>query len=133
MPDWIEETVLGDPQGSCKQYRYGNLHIREYDSEYAVHTDKVDPRKDKLGHLIHDAPEVLVGIGCGLAAGYLAYKITQEKRQNGGSKDDDATKKSAAAAGITTAISSASASYAIAKEIRRRLSEYDDQNSRSES
>lgn len=132
MPDWIEETILGDPQGSCRQYRYGNLHIREYDSEYAVHTDKVDPRKDKLGHLIHDAPEVLVGIGCGLVAGYLAYKITQEKRQSG-DKDNDATKKSAAAAGIATAISSASASYAIAKEIRRRLSEYDDQNSRSES
>ena len=98
-----------------------------------MHTDKVDPRKDKLGHLIHDAPEVLVGIGCGLAVGYLAYKATQKTRQNGGSKDNGATKKSATTVGIAAAISSASVSYMITKEIRRRLSEYDDQNSRSKS
>lgn len=117
MPDWVEETILGDPQGSCKQYRYGNLHIREYDSTYTVHTDKVDPRKDKLGHLIHDAPEVLVGIGCGLVAGYAAYKML--KKYDHANNNKKHTKST-----IPIAVSSAYASYEITKEIRRRLFEY---------
>lgn len=79
MPDWAEETVLGFPHGSNKQYRYGNLHIREYDNEYRVHVDVVDPRKDKLGHLVHDAPAVLVGAGCALAAGIISYKLSGNK------------------------------------------------------
>ncbi len=65
MMDGVKETILGKKNGANKQYRYGNLHIREYDNKYLVHMDKVDPRKDPLGHLIHDAPEILVGIACG--------------------------------------------------------------------
>ena len=41
-----EETKLGDKKGAIKQYRKGNLHIREYDDKLTVHTDKVDPRED---------------------------------------------------------------------------------------
>ena len=55
MLEGAEETVLGEKNGSKKQYRYGNLHIREYDDKYLVHVDKVDPRRDPLGHLVHDA------------------------------------------------------------------------------
>jgi len=50
--DKAEETNLGQKNGATKQYRYGNLHIREYDDKFLVHTDKVDPRKNALGHLI---------------------------------------------------------------------------------
>jgi hypothetical protein len=57
-----EETKLGQKNGADKQYRYGNLHIREYGDKYLVHMDEVDPRKDPLGHLIVDAPEVLIGL-----------------------------------------------------------------------
>ena len=57
-----EETVLGQKNGAKKQYRYGNLHIREYEDKYLVHMDKVDPREDALGHLLRDAPEFLAGI-----------------------------------------------------------------------
>ena len=76
MIDGAEETVLGQKNGALKQYRYGNLHIREYDDKFLVHTDKVDPRKNALGHLISDAPEVLVGlasavIGGGKVASYM--------------------------------------------------------------
>jgi len=31
MLDGAEETKLGNKMGAKKQYRYGNLHIREYD------------------------------------------------------------------------------------------------------
>ena len=54
-----EETKLGDKKGALKQYRKGNLHIREYEDRLTVHADKVDPREDQMGHLIHDAQEVL--------------------------------------------------------------------------
>ena len=57
-----EETKLGDKKGALKQYRKGNLHIREYADRFTVHTDKVDPRTDPMGHLIHDAQEVLIGL-----------------------------------------------------------------------
>ena len=62
MLEQAEETKLGQKNGAKKQYRYGNLHIKEYDDKYLVHTDKVDPRKDPMGHLIFDAPEVLIGL-----------------------------------------------------------------------
>ena len=71
-----EETSLGHKNGAKKQYRCGNLHIREYDDKFLVHTDKVDPRKNALGHLFSDAPEVLIGlasavIGGGKVASYM--------------------------------------------------------------
>ena len=115
MPDWAEETVLGEPQGSRRQYRYGNLHIREYDDCYTVHADRVDPRRDPLGHLIRDAPEVLIGAGCGLAAGALAYAASRSSV--GGSRGTGRSVLAAAAA----AAASGCASYAAAKEVRRRL------------
>lgn len=62
-------TRLGQKKGAKRQYRYGNLHIREYDHKYTVHTDSADPRRDPLGHLVHDAPEVLVGLGCAMLGG----------------------------------------------------------------
>lgn len=74
--DKAEETSLGQKNGAKKQYRYKNLHIREYDDKFLVHTDKVDPRTNALAHLVLDAPEVLVGlasavIGGGKVASYL--------------------------------------------------------------
>lgn len=69
MLEKAEETHLGQKNGANKQYRYGNLHIREYDDKFLVHMDNVDPRKDPLGHLISDAPEVLVGLACAVLGG----------------------------------------------------------------
>jgi hypothetical protein len=70
MLDGAEETILGDPDGAIRQYRYGNLHIREYKDKYIVHSDTFDPRKDPLLHLIFDAPEVLIGSAVGLYMGF---------------------------------------------------------------
>ena len=64
-----EETFLGQKNGAKQQYRYGNLHIREYDDKFLVHVDIIDPRTDPLGHLIYDAPEILIGIACAVFGG----------------------------------------------------------------
>ena len=78
MLEQAEETFLGQKNGAHKQYRYGNLHIREYDDKFLVHTDRVDPRKDPLGHLVFDAPEVLVGIACAIFGGTKIAKTFQK-------------------------------------------------------
>ncbi len=75
MLDAAKETSLGQRKGARKQYRYGNLHIREYDDKYVVHMDKVDPRKDPLGHLLKDAPETLFGIASAI---YFGKKVCRE-------------------------------------------------------
>ncbi|NND86660.1 MAG: hypothetical protein HKM23_04940 [Nitrosopumilus sp.] len=80
MLEGAEETILGQKNGARKQYRYGNLHIREYNDKFLVHTDRVDPRKDPIGHLVHDAPEVLIGLACAIFGGsHIAQKLTKTK------------------------------------------------------
>ena len=66
-----EETYFGSKKGARRQFRYKNLHVREYGDHYTVHIDKIDPRKDPLGHLLIDAPEFLVGIMSAILAGKL--------------------------------------------------------------
>ena len=74
--DGAEETKLGDKKGAIRQYRKGNLHSREYESRFTVHSDRVDPRKDPLGHLLFDAQEVLVGlVGAALGGGIVGKLI----------------------------------------------------------
>ena len=76
MIDGAEETFLGQKNGAKKQYRYGNLHIREYDDKFLVHNDRIDPRKDPIGHLVYDAPEVLIGLACAIFGGsQIAKKV----------------------------------------------------------
>jgi hypothetical protein len=79
-----EETKLGQKNGADKQYRYGNLHIREYGDKYLVHMDEIDPRKDPLGHLVADAPEVLIGLASAFFGGKQIasqiYKIQKNSK-----------------------------------------------------
>jgi hypothetical protein len=76
MLEEAEETFLGQKNGAKKQYRYGNLHIREYDDKFLVHNDRIDPRKDPIGHLVYDAPEVLIGLACAIFGGsQIAKKV----------------------------------------------------------
>ena len=81
MLEKAEETFLGQKNGAQKQYRYGNLHIREYGENYLVHTDKIDPRQDPFGHLVYDAPEVLIGLACAIFAGSHTIKKLLIKNQ----------------------------------------------------
>jgi hypothetical protein len=66
-------TRLGNREGAKRQFRYNNLHIKEYCGHYAVHVDKVDPGKDPLGHLLIDAPEFLMGIISAISVGRLVH------------------------------------------------------------
>ena len=85
MLEGARETRLGDKKGAKKQYRYGNLHIREYDNKYTVHTDKYDPRSDPIRHLVWDAPEVLIGLAGavigGSKVGSYLYNKNKSKKQ----------------------------------------------------
>ena len=66
------ETNLGSKNGAEKQYRYGTLHIREYEDYYSVHMDKVDPRINPIGHLLKDAPEYIIS---GIMASTIGLKV----------------------------------------------------------
>ena len=109
MLEGAEETKLGNKMGAKKQYRYGNLHIREYDDKYTVHMDKYDPRSDPIRHLVWDAPEVLIGlagaiIGGSNVASYL-YK-------------NNFSRKSSAASGLLASLISGYVSYRISKKLK---------------
>lgn len=76
-------TALGSGCGALRQFRAGKLHIREYGSYYSVHSDKIDPLEDPLGHLIIDAPEYLVAILSGLSV----YSTLKDRSINRSKKD----------------------------------------------
>ena len=111
MLEQAEETILGQKNGSNKQYRYGNLHIREYDDKFLVHTDKIDPRKDPIGHLVYDAPEVLIGLACAIFGGsQIAKKITNKN-----------SKKLTITSGLISSIISGYVGYLATKKIKNYL------------
>ena len=113
MLDKARETSLGHRNGANKQYRYGNLHIREYDYKYLIHMDKVDPLKNPLGHLLFDAPEVLLGlasaaIGGAKVASYIYNKSAKTKRD----------KQISTAVGLLSSIAIGYLGYKITKKIK---------------
>ncbi len=111
MLDEAEETFLGKKNGAYKQYRYGHLHIREYDDKFLVHTDKIDPRKDPIGHLIHDAPEVLIGLAFAVFGGSQIAKKFLNKKSN----------KSTFTSGLISSIISGYLGYIATKKIKNYL------------
>ena len=114
--DGAEETKLGDRKGATKQYRKGNLHIREYEDKFTVHADRIDPRKDPLGHLIYDAQEVLIGLaGAALGGGVIGALIYKLKN------DSIFKKQQAIAGGLVTALATGYASYYISKKLKEKM------------
>ena len=107
MPDKAELTELGQKNGADKQYRFGNLHIREYDDRFLVHRDKVDPRKDPLGHLIYDAPEVLIGLAC---AAFGGPKVASSLFKN--------SKTNSAVSGLVASIVAGYLGYSVSKRLK---------------
>ena len=112
MLEGAEETILGQKNGAIKQYRYGNLHIREYDDKFLVHTDKIDPRKNPLGHLIFDAPEILVGLACAILG---SSQISRNLLGNNKSKS------SSILPGLVFSIISGYIGYVTSKKIKNYL------------
>ncbi len=111
MPDKAELTKLGQKNGANNQYRFGNLHIREYDDRFLVHTDIVDPRRDPLGHLIYDAPEVLVGLAC---AAFWGSKVASSLFKN-------SNKNNSILSGLVASILAGYLGYSVSKKIKDRL------------
>ncbi|MDI1495973.1 MAG: putative membrane protein [Cenarchaeum symbiont of Oopsacas minuta] len=79
LPSNFKVTKLGWPKKSIRQYRYGRLHIREYNDRFEAHVDKIDPKIDPLGHVVHDAPEVLAMIGSGVTTAIVTGAVTYKK------------------------------------------------------
>ncbi len=111
MLEGAEETFLGQKNGAQKQYRYGNLHIREYNEKFLVHTDRIDPRKDPIGHLVHDAPEILIGLACAIFGGSEITKKFLKKK----------SKKTIFISSLFTSIISGYMGYTATKKIRNSL------------
>ena len=89
----------------------GNLHIREYGDKFLVHNDKIDPRKDPMGHLVYDAPEVLIGIACAIFGGsQIARKITNNN-----------SKKLTVTSGLISSIISGYIGYLATKKFKNYL------------
>jgi len=108
MLEGAEETFLGQRNGADKQYRYGNLHIREYPDKFLVHTDKIDPRKDPIGHLVYDAPEVLIGLACAIFGGsQIAKKLVNNN-----------SKKLTVTSGLISSIVTGYLGYVATKKIK---------------
>ena len=111
MLEDAEETFLGQKNGAKKQYRYGNLHIREYDDKFLVHNDKIDPRKDPIGHLVYDAPEVLVGLACAIFGGSEITKKIMNKD----------SKKLTVTSGLLSSMISGYLGYLATKKVKNYL------------
>jgi len=109
MLEDAEETSLGKKNGAKKQFRYGNLHIREYDDKFLVHMDKVDPRKNPLGHLVFDAPEVLVGL---VSAAITGAKVFSNMNKNQNSKQKTITHS------LLTSLIAGYLGYSITKKLK---------------
>jgi hypothetical protein len=86
----LEETPLGSKKGAMRQYRYGLLHIREYDTHYSVHTDTVDPSSNPLGHLLVDAPEYFAGATAAFIVGKRLGTTVYNMRKKEGKSTRDA-------------------------------------------
>ena len=113
-----KETSLGNKKGAKREFRYGNLHIREYDN-YTVHRDNIDPKEDALGHLLADAPEYLAG---SISAAFVGYKVGQEvyDRSKAKGKNQRTALYDAILAGCLAASTAGSvSSYIVSNTIRK--------------
>ena len=86
----FKETALGSKKGAKRQYRYGNLHIRDYDTHYTLHMDKVNPLTSPLGHLLMDAPEYLAGAAAAVIIGRCVGAAVYRGRKRDGKSSRDA-------------------------------------------
>jgi len=115
----FKETVLGAKKGARKQYRYGNLHIRDYDTHYTVHVDRVDPLRNPLGHLLVDAPEYLAGAAAALVVGRRVGAAVYNRRKKEGRNSRDAA-IDAAVVGYFAGSSAGSLVFNAANSIKKR-------------
>ena len=114
----LKETILGGKKGAKRQYRYGNLHIRDYDTHYTVHMDRVDPLKNPLGHLLVDAPEYLAGAAAAVIVGRRVVAAVYSRRKKEGKSIRDAV-IDAAVAGYVAGSSAGNIIFNAASSIKK--------------
>ena len=115
------EIVLGNRCGASRQFRLGKLHIREYDNYYSVHSDKISPINDPLGHIIADAPEYLVGILSGISV-YSSFKdvpIARSRKSGANSKSSSVIRGKDVLSPYLAGIFAAYSSYIITKSLKK--------------
>ena len=89
LPEEYKETPLGDKKGAQRQYRGSSgTHVREYEESFTVHIDKVDPRRDVMGHLLVDSPESMIAFGASLFLVGRAVSRTSSKHRFAKCHDD---------------------------------------------
>ena len=115
----LKETALGGKKGAKRQYRYGKLHIRDYDTHYTVHMDRVDPLKNPLGHLLVDAPEYLASAAAAVIVGRRVGAAVYSKRKKEGKSTRDAA-IDAAVAGYIAGSSAGNLVFNAASSIKKR-------------
>jgi len=115
----LKETVLGDKMGAKRQYRYGHLHIRDYDTHYTVHMDRVNPLTNPLGHLLVDAPEYIAGAAAAMIVGRRVGAAVYKKRKKEGNSTRDAA-IDAALAGYIVGSSAGNVIFNAVNSMKRR-------------
>lgn len=111
----LKETALGSKNGAKRQYRYGRLHIRDYDTHYTVHMDRVDPLTNPLGHLLVDAPEYLAGAAAAVIVGRRVGSAVYNRR-----KKEGKSKRDAALAGYVAGSSAGNFIFNVASSTKKR-------------
>jgi hypothetical protein len=115
----LEETAIGSRKGAKRQYRYGNLHIRDYETHYTVHMDRVNPLTNPLGHLLVDAPEYIAGAAAAVFVARRVSATVYRKRKKEGKSTRDAA-IDAALAGYVAGSSAGSIAFKAANSLKRR-------------
>jgi uncharacterized membrane protein HdeD (DUF308 family) len=57
---WRKSAINVPSPGTIASYRKGRFHVHETKTEWRVHLDRYDPRKNPLMHLVDDAPLLLM-------------------------------------------------------------------------
>jgi hypothetical protein len=115
----FKQTAVGSKKGAKRQYRYGNLHIRDYDTYYTVHMDRVDPLKNPLGHLLVDAPEYLAGAAAAVFVGKKIGAVVYNDRKKAGKSSRDAA-IDAVVAGYVAGSSAGKLAFDAANGLKKR-------------
>jgi hypothetical protein len=93
LPVEFNPTTWGTPlwlahPGSIGQFRaLPALHAYEMDDGWKVHRDQFDPVENPIGHVIFDAPEVVLGFIGAAIAGLLTWWV-MDRRQRTKSDED---------------------------------------------
>jgi hypothetical protein len=123
LPKNYEKTSLGEPlflkdNNAIAQYRGPyKRHVIETKKEWFVHKDYIDPRKDKINHIISDSPETLVGAGIGLISGMAIGKhVYNNERLNG--KPEEVCRSNALFWGATATLFFGTIAYLCVKDLK---------------